>query len=337
MKIIKIILVIIVLLAVTVTAVGFLSPARVHIERSLTIHAPYEIIHDQINNLKNWKNWSPWYKKDSAAKFSYNGTDAGAGAAFTWDSKNPQVGQGTMTITSSNADSVCIAIEFGNRGPASSKFVFLKSDSTTKITWAMENDMGMNPVGRIAGLFMDKMVGPDFENGLANLKSFTEAIPKKPAYKFKIMEEDAAEKVYIIKRDSLSWDSIQAFYAKNLHLLLEASMKAKLEMAGAPAGLYFKWDEASRSTIMAAAIPVKGNANTKVKGFETLVVPAGKNLHIAYLGGYYGIGNAHMEMDTYMKEKNLLQGIPMIEEYVSDPGSEPDSTKWLTNIYYPVK
>ena len=88
---------------------------------------------------------------------------------------------------------------------------------------------------------------------------------------------------------------------------------------------------------MAAAIPVKGDAKTKVKGYETMVVPAGKNLHIAYWGGYHGTGTAHMAIDDYMKEKNLLQETPIIEEYVTDPGVEKDSTKWLTNIYYPVK
>jgi effector-binding domain-containing protein len=337
MKIIKVILVVLVLLAAGITIAGLLSPSLVHVERSITIKAPYETVHEQVNILKNWKNWSPWYKKDTAAKITYNETEAGAGAGFTWESKNSQVGNGTMTIISSNDDSICLAIQFGNRGPSTAKFVLTRSDSSTKVAWIMENDMGMNPVGRLVGLFMDKMIGPDFENGLANLKAYAEAIPVKPAYKFNIMEEEAEERVYIIKKDSISLDSIPDFFARNLSLILEAVKKAKLEMTGAPSGLYFKWDEDTRSTEMAAAIPVKGNLKTKVKGFDTYIVPAGKNLHIAYIGGYAGIGSAHMEMDAYMKEKNLLQGIPMIEEYVTDPGNEPDSTRWLTNIYYPVK
>ena len=84
-------------------------------------------------------------------------------------------------------------------------------------------------------------------------------------------------------------------------------------------------------------IPVKGDAKTKVKGYETFVVPAGKMLHIAYMGGYNGIGQAHMAIDDYMNEKGFMQLTPIAEEYVTDPSKERDSSKWLTNIYYPVK
>ncbi|MEK6616323.1 MAG: hypothetical protein AABZ32_09465, partial [Bacteroidota bacterium] len=60
-------------------------------------------------------------------------------------------------------------------------------------------------------------------------------------------------------------------------------------------------------------------------------------LHIAYMGGYNGIGEAHTAMDDYMNEKGCMHIMPIAEEYVTDPDKEADSTKWLTNIYYPVK
>ena len=100
MKIVKRILITLVVLAIIITAVGFLSPKHVHVERSLTMKAPAEIIHAQINNLKNWNKWSPWYKMDTAMKMVYNGTDAGAGAGYKWESQNKNVGSGDMTIIS---------------------------------------------------------------------------------------------------------------------------------------------------------------------------------------------------------------------------------------------
>ena len=338
MKIIKGILITIVLLVVIVAVGGFLSPSHIHIERSVTINAPSEVIHEQINTLKNWNNWSPWYKMDSAMKIEYNGTEAGPGASYKWSSTNSKVGNGDLTITASTPDSICTAMNFMDNGVATSKFAFARSDSGTKVTWSMESDMGSNPAKRLfALLLMDKMLGSIFEGGLADMKKVSEAAPATPKSKFEVLEEDGAERVFIMKKDSLSWDSIQPFFAKNFPLIFDAITKAKVEMAGAPTALYFVWDEANHSTVMGAAIPVKGNAKTKVKGFDTYVVAAGKNLHIAYMGGYGGLGDAHMAMDAHMKEKNLLQGIPIIEEYITDPGKEPDSTKWLTNIYYPVK
>lgn len=339
MKTIKVILITLVALAAIAATVGFLSPSQVHVERSLTINAPSEIVHGQINNLKNWTKWSPWYRMDTAMQIEYNHIASGAGAGYKWNSKDKNVGTGDMTITASTPDSISTAMNFMENGVATGNFLFSKSDSGTKVIWTMDSDMGMNPIGRIFGLFMDKMLGPDFEKGLANLKEVAEAIPTGPkTYRgYEIKEEDTAEKVYIIKKDSIRWDSIETFCSKNFPALFEAIGKSKLETAGSSASLYFRWDSVSKTAVMAVAVPVLGDAKTKVKGFETLMVSAGKNLHIVYVGGYSKIGNAHYAMDDYIKENNFLQGSPVIEEYVTGPEKEADSTKWITNVYYRVK
>ena len=337
MKIIKGLLVAIVLILVAVIVTGLLSPSQVKVERSIKINAPFAIIHSEINNLKQWNNWSPWYKMDTAMKIQYNEIEEGAGAGYTWMSDHKNVGNGDMTITSSSKDSISLAMNFMKNGTGFATFIFRGSDSGTLVKWVMRMDMGDNPIKRAFGLFMDKMLGPDFEKGLADLKSYCESIPAEPEKKYSVLEEEIPERVFIMKKDSIYMDSMPSFYSKYLPEIFEAVTKAKLEITGAPTGLYFVWDQSTKSTVMAAAVPVKGNSSTKVKGYDTYVVPAGKNLHIAYMGGYGGLAGAHMEMDAYMKEKNLLQGIPVIEEYVTDPGKEPDSTKWMTNIYYPVK
>ncbi len=337
MKIIKGILVTIVILVAIITVAGFLSPSHVRVERSLTIQAPSETVHEQINNLRNWNHWSPWYKMDTSMKIEYNGIAAGAGAGYKWISDNKNVGSGDMTILSSSKDSISSAMNFMDGGVATAVFTFSGTEGVTKVTWAMQMDIGMNPVKRIFGLFMDKLLGPDFEKGLESLKRYTEAMPVKPENQYQIQEEDATEKVFVMIKDSVSFDSISGFYSKNLPAILEAVMKDKLELAGAPTGLFFKWDETSKYSIMAAAIPVKGSAKTKVKGYETYVVPAGKILHIAYYGAYDKTEAAHYAMDAYMKKKGFLQMLPVMEEYVTDPMAEPDTAKWLTNIYYPVK
>jgi effector-binding domain-containing protein/uncharacterized membrane protein len=339
MKIIKVILLTLVILVAILATIGFLSPSHVHVERSITINAPAEIVHAQINDLKNWTSWSPWYKMDTAMKIEYNTVASGAGASYTWKSDHKKVGNGDITITASTPDSISTAMNFMENGVAKGNFIFSKSDSGTKVTWAMDSDMGMNPIGRIFGLFMDKMLGPDFENGLASIKEVAEAIPTGPkTYRgYEVKEEDAAERVYIIKRDSVSWDSIETFCSKNFPTLFEAIGKAKLEITGPVTNLYFRWDSISKTAVMAVAVPVMGDAKTKVKGFETVVVPPGKNLHIVYMGGYSKIGNAHFAMDDYIKENNFLQSNPVIEEYVTGPEKEADSTKWITNVYYRVK
>jgi effector-binding domain-containing protein len=346
MKIIKGIVLTLVVLVAIAAIVGFMSPEKVHVERALNIKAASEIIRGQINELKNWTKWSPWHKKDTAMKIEYNSIASGVGADYTWSSNNKEVGSGNMTITSSNKDSISMAMNFMENGVATANFIFSNSDSQndtssgeTKVTWAMDMDMGMNPIGRIFGLFMDKMLGPDFENGLSSLKQISEAIPTDPkTYRgFEVLEEDAPEKIYIVKKDSMELDKIEGYYSKNLPALLEALGKSKVEIAGAPSSLYFKWDSISKTAIMAVAIPIKGNLKTKLKGYETIAIPSGKNLHIVYPGGYGKIGGAHFAMEDYIKENNFIQQNPVIEEYITGPENETDSTKWVTNIFYRVK
>ena len=172
-----------------------------------------------------------------------------------------------------------------------------------------------------------------------NLKKVYETIPtgSKTYRGFEVLEEDVPEKIYIAKKDSVSFDKIEEYYTKNLPALLEVLGKSKLEIAGAPSSLYFKWDSVSKTAFIAVAVPVKGNMKTKVKGYETMAIAPGKSLHIVYQGGYKKIGEAHYAMEDYMKEKNFIQESPVIEEYVTGGDKESDSAKWVTNVYYRVK
>ena len=87
---------------------------------------------------------------------------------------------------------------------------------------------------------------------------------------------------------------------------------------------------------MVVAMPVAQPLNSRVPNIEDINVPAGKAHVIDYYGAYEGIGDAHWAMDAFLKKNNLKAGAPVIEEYVTDPGIEPDQSKWLTKIYYPA-
>ena len=154
---------------------------------------------------------------------------------------------------------------------------------------------------------------------------------------YAIKEEEAGEQAYIMKKAEMSFDAITPFYAENFPKIFEAAGKQNLKITGSPSGLFFTFDEASKRAETAAAVPVEGNQATMVKGYETFVAPAGKMLVIDYYGAYDKSAEAHYAMDDYMKEKSLVTNGPMIEEYITDPSTEPDTSKWLTRIYYRVK
>jgi hypothetical protein len=151
-------------------------PGAFHIERSVSIAAPAENAFVQVNDFHAWAAWSPWEKIDPAMKRTFEGAPAGPGAGYSWLG-NDKVGEGRMTILDSSKPSrVSIKLEFIKPWTATNAviFTFTPVADGTKATWAMD---GQNNFGaKAASLFMDidKMVGGDFERGLAALKAVAE-------------------------------------------------------------------------------------------------------------------------------------------------------------------
>src|SRR5713226_7353069 len=178
LKIILIALAVIVVLFVIIVA---MQPADFRITRSAAIAAPPEAVFAQVNDLHNWEAWSPWAKLDPAAKSTYDGPAAGVGAAFAWSGNN-KIGEGRMTITESRPNElVRFKLDFLKplKGTNTAEFTFKPEGNQTAVTWSM---YGKNKfLSKAVGLFMncDKMVGGQFEQGLAQMNSVTEAATTK--------------------------------------------------------------------------------------------------------------------------------------------------------------
>jgi len=153
------------------------QPDEFKLSRSAKISAPAEKIFPHVNDLHSWDAWSPWAKLDPNAKPSFEGAASGTGAAMAW-SGNCKVGVGKMTITESQPSSVIrFRLDFEKPMKATNmvEFTFLPDGAATIVTWSMagKNSLG----GKVFGLLMncDKMVGTQYEKGLASLKAIAEA------------------------------------------------------------------------------------------------------------------------------------------------------------------
>jgi hypothetical protein len=152
-------------------------PGEFTVARSATFAAPAPLVFVQVNELRKWKAWSPWAKKDPNAKETYDGPAAGAGASMAW-AGNREVGEGRMTIVESRpAELVRFKLEFFKPFAAtnSAEFVFKDEGGRTAVTWTMRGQN--NFIGKAMCLVfdMDKMVGGDFEKGLAGIRQIVEA------------------------------------------------------------------------------------------------------------------------------------------------------------------
>ncbi len=141
------------------------------VTRSAVIPAPAEDIFPLVNNFHEWTKWSPWDAVDPTMERRYAGSDAGVGAKYAW-SGNRKAGSGTMEIVdSAEPDRIRIALEFTKPFKAvnPTTFTFTPSANGTQVTWTMSGEN--KGIGKVFALFlnMDKMVGGDFEKGLASL------------------------------------------------------------------------------------------------------------------------------------------------------------------------
>jgi hypothetical protein len=176
----RIILIALAVIVVVFVVIVALQPTEFRVARSTTISAPPQAVFAQVNDFHKWEAWNPWGKIDPAMKQSYEGAPAGVGAIYTWTG-NKEVGEGRMTITESRpSDLVKVKLEFFKPFAATNtaEFTFKPEGNQTAVTWSM---FGQNNfIAKAIHLFMnmDKMIGGQFEKGLASMKSVVEAASK---------------------------------------------------------------------------------------------------------------------------------------------------------------
>jgi len=175
LKTLAIIAVIVVVVIVGILIHAATKPDSFRVQRTVNIKATPEKILPLINDLKAWPAWSPYEKKDPAMKRTYGAVTAGKGATYAWEG-NKDVGQGSMEILESTPQKVVIKLDFLKPFEAhnTAEFLLVPESATTGVTWAI---YGPSPyMSKVMSTFMnfDKMIGGDFEKGLADLKTAAE-------------------------------------------------------------------------------------------------------------------------------------------------------------------
>lgn len=171
------ILILIAIAVIIFVIAAAMQPSDFRVTRTTTISAPASVVFPHVNELQKWDAWSPWAKLDPNAKNSFNGPASGVGAIMRWAGNN-KVGQGSMMITESRPDEfIQFKLEFLKpfKATNTAEFTFNSENNQTTVTWSMYGKN--NFMGKAMGLIMscDKMLGGQFEKGLATLKSVVEA------------------------------------------------------------------------------------------------------------------------------------------------------------------
>jgi hypothetical protein len=157
--------------------IAAMRPADFRIVRTARISAPPGVAFDLVNDLHKWEAWSPWAKVDPNAKISFEGPPAGTGAGYDWVG-NSKVGEGHMPITESRpVELIRFRLDFRKpfAGTNIAEFTFKPEGDQTVVSWSMSGKY--NFIMKVMGIFMncDKMIGSQFEKGLADLNTVAQA------------------------------------------------------------------------------------------------------------------------------------------------------------------
>jgi uncharacterized protein YndB with AHSA1/START domain len=162
-------------LVLLIVAIGFFLPSGFAVQRTVEINAAPRKVYDLVVEPRRWKDWSVWTRRDPDMRIIYSGPPFGMGAKWAWVSKSE--GAGSMEFTRVEPDrSVEYLLLFPDFNMKSTGALRLEPNgNATRVTWSSTGDVGGNPLKHYLAIMMDRMVGPDFEAGLANLKALAES------------------------------------------------------------------------------------------------------------------------------------------------------------------
>lgn len=332
MKIIKFLGIFVVVVILFYIGLAVIAPSSLVVEESIVIEAEPSLVYPNVACFKNWEPWNPWDAMDSTNVNEFSEQLCGVGSWYSW--KGEKTGEGRQEILDAEHEKyIKCELVFGmSPVPQTSEWFFQEVESGTKVTWnyiGTESSFLERPMNLLGKYFLTEV----YRSGLDNLKNVVESMEPAASVDIKVNEVDFPNTNYLLISDEIHPSEIADYYTENFAEIMQYAAANGAEMAGNPSGIYFTWSDTL--TKMAAAIPV----DREVAGNDEIEfrnIAEGTALQVDHYGAYDAVGPAHYAIEDYANINGLqLQGFA-IEKYVTDPGEEPDTAKWLTQIIYPL-
>ncbi len=341
MRILKRLFLAVFIVLVLAAGIGMLLPRQVHVERATTIDAPPATVFALVNGYRRFNEWSPWAALDPQAKYTISGPPTGVGAKMAWVGDPKKVGSGSQEILESRpGELVRTKLDFTGQGVSEASFRLAPAGPGTRVTWTFDTDMGAGPVGRWFGLFMGRMIGPDYEKGLAGLKKLGESMPKVDFARLDVKRVDVAARPLAVlatrsAKDPVAIGKAIAIAYGEIGKFMHAQ---KLSMGGAPQTIEAgPFDGADY--VFEASIPVAGTPAAPVPADSRVQLRsgyAGPALQVIHKGAYGNLSATWEQIHAYMVANGLEGNGNGWEEYVTDPGSTPEADL-VTHVFVPIK
>jgi effector-binding domain-containing protein len=321
--------------------ISFFLPSTYHVQRSTIIATQANIPFGLVSDFKTWNTWSPWHQLDTNMHKEYSNTTGEKGSWFSWSSTVPEAGTGKMTVTEVIPNKrIQLDLEVSGMGISNIVYTFEEIENGTNVTWTLDCKGEGMPwyliiPSKYFNLMMDGMLGKQFEKGLVQLKELSEATPVADRVAgFEVEERNMQPMLLAGVRSVVSQSNLTGnTFAKWFAQISQTLSSQQIKPVGAPLTIYYSYEP--KKVEVEAAIPVasSGNNQGEVKFHATT---AFKALVVKYYGGYNNMEPIYIAAYDYIKQNGKTSTGPPMEIYVTDPGMEKDTSKWLTEIVFPL-
>lgn len=310
-------------------------PNELHIKQSIKIKAPIGVVFNEINDLHNWNHWSPW--KDTTLSAKFLGATKGVGAKVIWTDKKE--GEATLSIIEvEHFSKIITEMTVPNKTDlAQMEFNFKIEGDSVEVIWSRDINELSYPFGRFVGWMLEKGYEHNFKRSLKSLKNYIE-IQKGEAeyYGYEIIENTFDGGQFLASNTSSTMDDMAKEMAARFGAIMKLAAEHQLEPLGPPMVQWHTYHPEATSEFT-CMLPLQLDSAIAAKNVYSMDFPKTKTIMLRYVGPYEGSYNAWMALDNYMAYNSLIINGDPWEEYVIGPANEPDSTQWITQIYFPVK
>ena len=322
---------------------GLFLPRTVHVERSIEIDRPDSTLFTLLNSFATFSTWSPWSERDPSIIYQYNGPASGTGARMNWSGDPRLSGSGWQEIIESKPSSlVRMQLDFDQQGRANSYFQIDPSASGALVTWGFDTNLveGQGFFGsllaRYFGLFFDRWIGTDYEQGLVRLKAFAESLPATDfsGLEVDIVEAEPLDILYIVTDSRSEAGGVVASLAIAYQEITSFMAEHSIEIQAQPMAITRSWD--ARDYEFDAAIPVLTTDVELSGNVRAGKSPSGRAVRVVHRGPYDRMSPSYEKLSAYMAVHGLKEGRVSWEHYISDPGQTP-ADEIITHIYFLIE
>ncbi len=318
--------------------IGLMLPAKVEVERQIVVDQDPDTVFATLNGFSRFNDWSPWAGIDPNTQYTFSGPLMGKGAAMCWQSEHEDVGSGCQTITAVDGHKrIETALDFGAQGTANGYYEVGMAPQGTLVIWGFETDFGWNIVGRYFGLFMDGMIGEQYEKGLQQYKAMVEKIPALDftVEKMFVTHVEPQQMLYVTGETKTNVSAIGAALGRAFGQVEAFMNRHGLEPSGPPMAIATRWDPQNDVYAFQAGAPFEGPAPQMSNGVQMQMTYEGSVAKAVHTGSYETMMVTYSTLERYIRFLGLqVAGNPW-EVYVTDPSQvAPDDL--VTEIYFPV-